>query len=67
MRSSEAGFLPLLALAFWVGATVWEQAEFMPDPTYCHTVTGFEYRGRDESGRPEFDYPERRVCYEHER
>lgn len=58
----SAGILPLLAFAFWVGATVWEVN--LPEPVYCYTVTGFEYQGRGLDGRPEWDYPERRICGE---
>lgn len=59
----SASILPLLALAFWLGATVWEGVEF-EKPVYCHTVTGYEYVGRSVDGRPQFKYPEREMCYE---
>jgi len=52
----------LLALAFFVGAAVPLTLQ-APKPQ-CVTVIDYEYVGRDENGRPEWEYPEIEVCYE---
>jgi len=58
----SVGFVVLLALAFFVGAAV---PLTLPSPEpQCVTVIDYEYVGRDENGRPEWRYPERKKCYE---
>ena len=59
MTHSEqsAGWLVLLALATWVGATAWEQASFVQvsEPVSAK-LQKYTYTGRDESGRPKWSY-----------
>lgn len=52
----------LLVLAWVVGANV---PLTLPEPTEnCQTVQGYEYQGRDDEGRPTWEYPEMERCYE---
>ena len=62
MTCSEqsGGIVVLLGLAIFVGATV-DLKVPAPEPE-CYTVTGYKYVGRDENGRPDFDYPVREIC-----
>jgi hypothetical protein len=59
------GWLGLFILAIAVQPVfaeyVVESVGGKPD---CVTVTGFEYLGRDDDGRPEWEYPIRRECYD---
>lgn len=68
MTCSEqsAGIVVLLALAFFVSATCGRYLieAVQPQSEHCVTVMGYTYQGRDENGRPQFDYPKRTVCYE---
>lgn len=59
MTHSEqsGGFVVLLALAMWVGATVWEQASFVQasEPVSAKLQT-YKLTGRDENGRQTLEY-----------
>jgi len=59
MTHSEqsAGWLVLLALAAWVGATVWEQASFVQvsEPVSAELPV-YQLTGRDENGRQTLEY-----------
>ena len=59
MTHSEqsAGWLVLLALALWVGATVWEQASFVrvSEPVSAKLQT-YKLTGRDEHGRQTLEH-----------
>ena len=56
------GTLILLALAFFVGATV--SIELPEEEPRCIQSPGYEYTGRDDEGRPTFRYYRIDRCYD---
>lgn len=52
----------LIVLAIFVGCTV--ELELPEREPNCVTVMEYEYQGRDDEGRPRFDYTEKEKCYE---
>lgn len=64
MSEQSAGILPLLALAFWVGATVWEQVSVITIEPACVKTTGVDNARLGDDNRIKFDYPEKERCYE---
>lgn len=67
MRSSEqgSGWLALFVLAYAMQPVAAEMVRESLEPVErCRTVTTFEYKGRDDEGRPVWSYPEIEVCYE---
>ena len=62
ISEQSCGFLALLALAFFVGAVV--EIKLPESQPVCISVIGYEYQGRDENGRPSWEYPKGVKCYE---
>lgn len=65
MKSSEqsSGWLALFVLAYAMQPVASDMVRESLEPVeHCRTVTTFEYKGRDDGGRPVWDYPEIRIC-----
>lgn len=58
MSEQSASILPLLALALFTGAQAWETVKGYEWPAYSGPSCQMhgKYQGRDESGRPSWDY-----------